>query len=417
MPAEYREVAGMDTGAKTAEKTIWVRMMGGFSLWEDGRLLSLERGKNGKIWNLLAYLIFHRYRVLAPGELPELLCRDEKIEDPDNVVKNLVYRLRKQLQALGLDGSRCILQQGGVYGWNPEIRIQTDTEEFIRLYREAGLATPDREKTLDCYLRAASLYQGFLLPGLVYEEWTISHRVYYHQLFISCIREMEAMCRTPEEQRELIVLCEKGIAIDPTDEELYRVYIRQLLARDRTTDAKNAYEMIVRRLYREVGVPPSQELQALYRSILHQIHGVEMDLQRIRGSLRESGSIHGSFCTDYGVFQDICRFISRSAGRRNQKALLQLWTVSFDGEERARGSERIVPAMDHLREAIRQALRRGDVFARYSISQYIIILQDAAEENAEMIGKRILALYNDRIREERAEELPTLSFRMLPLSD
>ena len=106
----------------TIEKSIRVRMLGGFTLWEEDRLIAPDKEKNGKVWNLLAYLIFHRHRVLNPGELPELLCRDEKIEDPANTVKNLIYRLRKQLQLLGLDGSNCILQQGGSYGWNPAVR-------------------------------------------------------------------------------------------------------------------------------------------------------------------------------------------------------------------------------------------------------------------------------------------------------
>ena len=121
-------------------------MLGGFSLWEEEHLLASNKEKNGKIWNLLAYLIFNRNRALSPAELPELLCRDEKIEDPVNTVKNLVYRLRKQLQDYGLEGNYCILQQGGTYGWNPAVPLQLDLEDFVWLYRQANQENIEKKR-------------------------------------------------------------------------------------------------------------------------------------------------------------------------------------------------------------------------------------------------------------------------------
>ena len=41
------------------------------------------------------------------------------------------------------------------------------------------------------------------------------------------------------------------------------------------------------------------------------------------------------------------------------------------------------------RQAIRSSLRRGDVFCRYSVSQYMLLLPTATYENGEMVLKRI----------------------------
>ncbi len=380
---------------KETEKTIRVRMLGGFSLWEEEHLLASNKEKNGKIWNLLAYLIFNRNRALSPAELPELLCRDEKIEDPVNTVKNLVYRLRKQLQDYGLEGNYCILQQGGTYGWNPAVPLQLDLEDFVWFYRQANQENMDREKALGLYFRAAELFEGSFLPNLVYEEWTISHRVYFHRLYINCLKEASAICRTPHERLQMIGFCEKAIAIDSVDEEIYRIYIELLLAQDRITDARSAYEIIVNRLYRELGINPTQELRALHRKILKRINSVEMDLKNIQMDLKEEGTIQGCFCTDYDVFQDIYRFMSRNAVRKDQQIILQLWTISCRDDQENKVTEKRTAAMERLMGAIHKALRRGDIFAQYSVSQYIIILPDITEENAEMVGKRILALYNN----------------------
>ena len=45
--------------------------------------------------------------------------------------------------------------------------------------------------------------------------------------------------------------------------------------------------------------------------------------------------------------------------------------------------------MERLRDVIAKSLRQGDVFTRYSVSQYIIMLPLASFENAEMIMNRV----------------------------
>ena len=46
--------------------------------------------------------------------------------------------------------------------------------------------------------------------------------------------------------------------------------------------------------------------------------------------------------------------------------------------------------MEHLNHAIRDSLRCSDVYTRYSISQYIILLPTVTMEKGEMVMKRIL---------------------------
>lgn len=47
--------------------------------------------------------------------------------------------------------------------------------------------------------------------------------------------------------------------------------------------------------------------------------------------------------------------------------------------------------MEHLNHAIRGSLRCSDVYTRYSISQYIILLPTVTMEKGEMVMKRILS--------------------------
>ena len=52
-------------------------------------------------------------------------------------------------------------------------------------------------------------------------------------------------------------------------------------------------------------------------------------------------------------------------------------------------------AEQHLREAIERSLRRGDIYTRYSQSQYMVLLVAVQRENCEVIFERIERRFNE----------------------
>ena len=50
--------------------------------------------------------------------------------------------------------------------------------------------------------------------------------------------------------------------------------------------------------------------------------------------------------------------------------------------------------MERLRASIQKSLRSSDVYARYSVSQFILLLSSATFENSEMVMERILSVFN-----------------------
>ena len=49
--------------------------------------------------------------------------------------------------------------------------------------------------------------------------------------------------------------------------------------------------------------------------------------------------------------------------------------------------------MGHLGNAVTSSLRHGDVYTRYSVSQYMLLLPSASYENGEMVMQRIIRNY------------------------
>ena len=113
-----------------------------------------------------------------------------------------------------------------------------------------------------------------------------------------------------------------------------------------------------------------------------------MDLGVIKEGLVESEMMPGAFFCEYEFFKDIYRLQARSAGRNGQIVHIALVTV-MDGYGKKLTQSRLNTAMERLKDVVRNSLRRGDVFTRYSVSQYLLMLPSASFENADMVLNRV----------------------------
>lgn len=112
------------------------------------------------------------------------------------------------------------------------------------------------------------------------------------------------------------------------------------------------------------------------------------DARKIRRELIEQIRKTGAYCQDYETFKGIYRFLERGLIRSGQKACVILMTVVDDQGGSLLPSEKDA-MMERLGEDIRSTLRIGDVYTRYSSSQYLILVIGTTEEQSDMIGNRI----------------------------
>lgn len=112
------------------------------------------------------------------------------------------------------------------------------------------------------------------------------------------------------------------------------------------------------------------------------------DVNRVRRELREQIQQPGAYCPDYETFKGIYHFLERGLIRSGQKACIILLTV-VDEQGRSLLPQEKDLLMEELGENIGATLRVGDVYARYSSSQYLILVIDTAEGQADAIVGRI----------------------------
>ena len=123
--------------------------------------------------------------------------------------------------------------------------------------------------------------------------------------------------------------------------------------------------------------------------------GVDCDVREIRRELMEQLT-PGAYCQDYETFKSIYRFVERIMRRSARPACTILMTLT-DGQGRFPELQDREPRMALLGDLVQRSLRSGDMYTRYSSCQYLLLVVDADERQADRIAGRICTAFDDSI--------------------
>ena len=376
-----------------AEQGLQVRMFGTFSISMDDREINDGDNRSRKVWLLLAYMIYCRSRSISQEELIGLLWNsDERSSNPLNALKTMFHRVRTSLDQLDPSaGHTLIIRRDGNYAWNPDIPFSFDVEEFDRLCR-AGAASSKKERRLEIYLKALALYNGDFLQKLSSETWVVPISTYFHNLYLQTLLETLSLLEEREQQEKAASLCRKAVEIEPYNELLYQHLMQNLLALGEQREVIRVYEEMSQVLFDNFGIMPADESRALYREAVRTVNDQAVSIGMVKEQLREREGANGAFFCDYDFFKVIYHAEARAIARSGDAVHICLLSVTGqNGQELPKRS--LDRCMENLREIIRGSLRRGDVAARCSVSQYILMLPQANYENSRMVCQRIIKAF------------------------
>lgn len=376
--------------------TLQVQMLGQFTLRYGDRTISDSDDRSRRVWSLLAYMLYNHGRSFAQEELIRLYwSNSEKSADPGNALKSIFHRIRTALDKLqpGL-GRLLIRRKSGRYFWNNVMPLSLDIEDFEAHFHAAEAAGDDDVRLAE-YQAALALYAGDPLPRMTDEIWTIPIVAYYHSLYTRAAAGAIELLEKQERTAEAVALCRRAIHIEPYQEDLYEHLMRGLLRTGDMKGAMSVYEEMSEQLFAHFGVMPSETLRTLYRQATRTVNDRTLTMDEVCSQLAEPAPHGGAMVCEYDFFKILYRAEARSIARNGHSANICLLSVSGkDGEMLARRS--LDPAMNNLQVLVQNNLRRGDVIARCSISQYIILLPQANYENSRMVADRLVSAFYRR---------------------
>lgn len=380
------------------EKIVKIRatLFGKFQLSDGVQVLDEETIRSEMVTKLLVYLLIHRNEELTIPEITEALWWNGEVDNPTGALKNLMYRLRSTLKKKFGDGQEYILTKRGSYGWNPEIPVELDSEQFEK-YCTRAKDTEEISEKRSLFERAVELYQGSFMRKLYAEHFIIPLAAYYHSLYLSTVKQLAQLYMEGQEYEEMEQLCSRALNYDRLDEHLNALHIRALMGQNKQKIAMDQYRQAVKNIYEELGVREPEELKKVYTELMSMHNeSVEAPIEDIQDDMNEESGADGAFLCGYPVFREIYRLEARRMKRMGVSEYILLLTLGLKSRLSAGAEAESYmkkQAMSRMEQTICRSLRIGDVVARYSDTQFVAMLPTCNYETSRMIAERILSSF------------------------
>jgi DNA-binding SARP family transcriptional activator len=378
-----------------ADNTIYITTLGDFSIKYNNNIVSDSINRAYKPWNFLAYLTVNKERSISSGEISALVWDEKQESNTHGSIKVLVHRVRSFLAPLskGKDFNPITFKKG-VFTWNYADNTVMDFEIFENLLSEANENDTPESRSFSLYQEALSLYKGDFLHTNK-STWTSTIRDRLHTAYVNAVCRFVELCYKSKKYNLAVSTCERALYIEKNDERLYYHLIKSLYLTGARSEALQKYHETTEVFYKEFGITPSDDIKLLYREITKALNVTEKSIQVVQSELQESLATKGAFFCEYEIFKDIYQLTERGCRRSGETAFLCLLTLisDIDGGVTPTDTRHYNKCMEELKQVVQDTLRRRDVYARYSLTQFVVLLNDVTMENASVITERIIRSY------------------------
>ncbi len=388
-------------------------MLGRFEIIADGNEVIKNLGSSKKRIMLLEYLILNKDKTVLMKDLFEVLWPGENSSNPESALKTLVSRLRSTLAGYTPLLAECIVTDRGGYRWNPALDCEIDMYLFEDLCNEI-LATEKFASALREKMgRIMELYAGELLPGSDMEAWVATRSVYLHNLYLKAVQHYVSLLKPLELYEEIAQMCRMALDVDAFDSALNLELMTALLKIGHNNEALAQYNHATDLHYSQPGVKPSEGMLDFYKKLISIDNDSKQNIDAIREDLLAEGpGEEGAFVCDYVILRDIYQLNMRNLSRLGATMFIALVTVSSMDEAPVEPLM-LDKLMKLLLAALKENLRRGDTIARYSPSQYAVLLPAVSFETGRIPLERVKKAFYKKY----ANPAFVVSYRLAPVAE
>ena len=378
--------------AQTSADTLYVRMLGGFSmLWNGSLIAGGSKANDSQMTDLLQILIHDREHGVTRDRLEELLFGDRDMSNVHHALQSVIYNTKKKLAKAGLPDVNYIEQRRGVFFWTDEIPLVEDAFEFEQTF-VAAERSEDPDERLALYMDAAHLYAGEFLPSQTAVIWAAQEARRLKGLFCRCVESAAELLRANQDFFQLEDLGTHASRIDPLA-DWESLTMEALVSLGRYEEARKLYDDTVQYYFNEQGLRPSRRMMDQFSRLGAEEKRQYAALDMIQGELTGLNDMSaGGYLCNYTVFTGIYRMVERMMERGGQSVYLMLCTVVDGKGNPLREGAALDELTKRMGDAVRHSIRRGDAMCQYGKGQYLALLVNTTRENCAVVQRRI----NDR---------------------
>ncbi len=263
----YIELRGIAPPANAPESWPWpirIRALGGFAVAHRGEPLTVEGKAQKKPLELLKTLVALGGRGVAKEKLGDLLWPDAETAAAATALDTAVSRLRKLLAepaAIRIEEGKVSLDDKLV--WLDVWAFDRDVEAL-----QASLHGAADDATIDAIgARLLGRYKGPFLGSEDPTRGSLAARDRWQNRFRRSLADAGRHWEQRSAWPRAIALYERALDEDSLAEELYRRLMHCHLRRGEPAEAARVYRRCREMLSVQLGIPPSAETEALFKSI------------------------------------------------------------------------------------------------------------------------------------------------------
>ncbi len=250
-------------GSSSAESSVRIRLLGGFDVEVDGRLVPASAWRLRKASELVKVLALTPGHRLHREQAMEQLWPDRPADAALNSLHQALRVARTALSGTDEGGQGILILREGVLSLCPNGEVWVDAETFASAVREATIASG-----LSGHLAARELYRGELLPDDRYADWAEGPREALAQDYLTLLTRLAQLQEREGDREAATETLRELLQHDRADEGAHRSLMRLYAIGDHRRMALRQYERLRAVLARELEVEPSDESRQLYRDIL-----------------------------------------------------------------------------------------------------------------------------------------------------
>lgn len=386
---------------------LYISTLGEFDIKADGRSIIRDSTRMYKIYRLFEYFLTFRNKKLLPETIIDNLLSDSESDDPKNMLRTQIFRLRKVINLLvpkneNPDNYISLNFTNGYYSLEIGENTVIDIDEFESYIQKGDRDSEyDIDSAINNYQNAISLYNGLYLSDNAYEVWLVPTRNYYQRLFLKTLFKFIDLLKKNDENERIVALCEETLLIEPFEENIHIELMEALLIIGQHKSALNHYEYALNMLEKELDAKPSPKFIDYINKIQnYSLRNSDLDAKAIKKNLEEEPADGAMYCSiDY--FKFLFNLQKRKSLRNNENDYLCIITINRSGN--IYYEPELKKSLGDIFLVIEKSLRKGDVFTSWNENQILIILHDVKEEGTEVIKERLVNNLRDYTKINRNE--------------
>lgn len=260
MPEIRRRIRRLAGTMKVPDAKLTIHAFGRAQVKIGEKPLAMSDWQTQSVRDLFFYFLTMR-EPMTKEQIGEVFWPE--IEEPSRLrirFKNDIYRLRRAI------GSDTILFDGDHYSFNRALDYEYDVDAFEDYLFQVKLAT-ESEAKIALLQKAVKLVNDHFLEDID-SIWVLPERERLDQLFLSTLMYLVDLLKNANQVHEALAMCQRAINHESSFEPAYVMAMRIYMQLNDRVSAIHLYEAYTTMMNHELDLPPSPEMEAIYKSLI-----------------------------------------------------------------------------------------------------------------------------------------------------